>query len=147
MVRSVTAAPSRRTPADTRGRGDRGDIVVGWLVRVMVSVAVVGVLLFDVISVGAAKMSVTDQASTAARAASDNWLNHHDQQAAFDAAWQAATQANPANTVDTHGFRVEQNGTVHLTVDRTAPTLVLHLVGPLRHWADVTGESVGRSDT
>jgi hypothetical protein len=127
--------------------GDRGDIVVGWLVRVVVSVAVVGLVLFDAVSVGAAKMSVTDQAAEAARAASDSWLAHHDQQAAFDAAWQEATEADAANTVDTHSFRVEQNGTVHLTVKRTAPTLVLRLIGPLEHWADVSGDGVGRATT
>ena len=124
---------------------DRGDIVVGWLVRVVASVAVVGVLLFDAVSIGAAKMSVTDEASQAARAASDSWLSRHDQQAAFDAAWAEAVDSNPTNTVDTKNFRVEQNGTVHLTVERTAPTLVLRLVGPLRHWADVSGEGVGRT--
>lgn len=142
MARSTIAALRACARTD-----DRGDVVVGWLVRVVASVAVVGVLLFDAISVGAAKMSVTDQASEAARAASDNWLSRHDQQAAFDAAWQAATDSNAANTVDTRSFRVEKNGTVHLTVERTAPTLVLRLVGPLQHWADVSGEGVGRSAT
>jgi hypothetical protein len=143
MARPVTAA----RPVPTSDARDRGDIVVGWLVRVVASVAVVGVILFDAISIGTAEMSVTDQASTAARAASTDWLSHHDQQSAFDAAWESATQANALNTVDTHTFRVEQNGTVHLTVERTAPTLVLRLLGPLSHWADVTGEGVGRSTT
>ncbi|HET8615017.1 MAG TPA: hypothetical protein VFL94_05790 [Actinomycetales bacterium] len=141
MVRPATAA--RREPRpDER---ERGDIVVGWLVRVVATLAVVGVLLFDAISVGTATMSVTDQASEAARVASTDWLAHHDQQSAFDAAWTAATQANATNTVDTHTFRVEKNGTVHLTMHRTAPTLVLRLLGPLSHWADVTGQGVGRS--
>jgi hypothetical protein len=142
MARTVLAASRAGVRAD-----DRGDIVVGWLVRVVASVAVVGVLLFDAVSVGAAKMSVTDQAAQAARAASDSWLTRHDQQVAFDAAWKAATEANPANTVDTKTFRVERNGTVHLTVERTAPTVVLQLVGPLRHWADVSSEGVGRTGT
>lgn len=134
----------RRT--STRER-DRGDVVVGWLVRVVASVAVVGVLLFDVVSVGAAKMSVIDQAGTAARAASDDWLTHHNQQAAFDAAWTSAIESNATNSVDTKSFRVDQTGTVRLDVHRTAPTLLLHLVPPLRHWADVTGSGVGRPAT
>ena len=140
MARLLCAARSSDVP-------DRGDIVVGWLVRVVVSVAVAGVLMFDLVSVGAAKMSVTDQASMAARAASDDWLIHHNQQSAFDTAWANATEANPTNTVDTRTFKVAQNGTVRLTVHRTAPTLVLRLVGPLNHWADVAGEGVGRTDT
>jgi hypothetical protein len=142
MARPVTA--HRPCAAGPR---DRGDIVVGWLVRVVVGVAVVGIVLFDTISVGAAKMSVTDQAAAAARAASDDWLTRHDQQAAFDAAWDNAVDANATNRVDTRTFRVEQNGTVHLTVRRTAPTLVLGLIGPLKHWADVSAEGVGRSST
>jgi len=70
MARPLTALHARRRPSDVRC--DVGDIVVGWLVRVVASVAVVGVLLFDAVSIAAAKMSVTDQASMAARAASDN---------------------------------------------------------------------------
>jgi hypothetical protein len=138
---TLTRAPTRQPVPD------RGDIVVGWLVRVVASVAVAGVLLFDLVSVGSAKMSVTDQASMAARAASGDWAAHHDQQSAFDAAWTNATEANPTNTVDTRTFRIAQGGTVRLTVRRTAPTLVLRLVGPLNHWADVAGEGVGRADT
>lgn len=146
MARPLTAVRTRRRPSDVRG-DDVGDIVVGWLVRVVVSVAVVGVLLFDAVSIAAAKMSVTDQASMAARAASDDWVVHHSQQMAFDAAWDAAKEANPTNTVDTQSFTVAQNGTVRLTVHRTAPTLVLRLVGPAHHWADVVGEGVGRTGT
>jgi hypothetical protein len=146
MARSALAASDAASDASERV-GDRGDIVVGWLVRIVVTVAILGVILFDAVSVGAAKMSVTDEAGDAARAASDSWLSHHDQQAAFDAAWQAAITANAANTIDTTTFRVEQNGTVHLTLERTAPTLVLHLVGPLDHWADVSSEGVGRAST
>jgi hypothetical protein len=142
------ARPFTATRASTRPSvPDEGDIVVGWLVRVVASVAIAGVLLFDLVSVAAAKMSVTDQASMAARTASDDWAVHHDQQSAFDAAWTSATEANPTNTVDTRSFRVAQGGTVRLTVRRTAPTLVLRLVGPLSHWADVAGEGVGRTDT
>jgi hypothetical protein len=144
MARPLSAARPPARPSDVP---DRGDIVVGWLVRVVASVAVVGVLLFDVVSVAAAKMSVTDQASVAARAASDDWVIHHDQQSAFDAAWASATEANPTNTIDTRNFRIAQGGTVRLTVHRTAPTLVLRLVGPLHHWADVAGEGVGRTST
>jgi hypothetical protein len=150
MARPLTAVHTRTRhsdgPSDVPGN-DVGDIVVGWLVRVVASVAVVGVLLFDAVSIAAAKMSVTDQASMAARAASDDWAIHHSQQSAFDAAWAAATEANPTNTVDTRSFQVAQNGTVRLTVHRTAPTLVLRLVGPAHHWADVVGEGVGRTGT
>jgi hypothetical protein len=145
MARPLTAVRTRTCRPDVRG--DVGDIVVGWLVRVVASVAVVGVLLFQAVSIAAATLPDTAPASRAARGASDDWVSHHSQQSAFDAAWAAATEANPTNTVDPKSFQVAQNGTVHLTVHRTAPTLVLRLVGPAHHWADVVGEGVGRTGT
>jgi hypothetical protein len=144
MGRAAAVVLGRVRPAL---RLERGDVVVGWLVRLVAGVAVAGLVLFDAISVGVAAMSVTDQASTAARAASDSWLTRHDQQQAFDAAWQSAVDANAGNTVDTHSFRVQRNGTVELSVHRTAPTLVLRLLGPLSHWAVVTGDAVARSSS
>jgi hypothetical protein len=126
--------------------GDRGDIVVGWLVRIILTCAIAGVVLFDLISIGVAKMSVTDNAETAARAASSAWSAKHDNQSAFDAAWTAATQANEGNTVDTHTFRVDADGTAHVTVHRTASTILVRLIGPIRDWADVQGDGSGRAD-
>jgi len=44
------------------GIGERGDIVLGWLVRLCVVILVAGLVLFDAISVGLAHMSVGDDA-------------------------------------------------------------------------------------
>jgi hypothetical protein len=55
------------------GIGERGDIVLGWLVRLCVVILVAGLVLFDAISVGLAHMSVGDDA----QAAADSWQRVH----------------------------------------------------------------------
>lgn len=56
-----------------RFTGDRGDIVLGWLTRVAAVLLFVGVVAFDLISVGATSMVLSDQARHAAREASSAW--------------------------------------------------------------------------
>lgn len=123
---------------------ERGDIVIGWLTRVVVVVALVGVVLFDGISVGVNRLNVEDQAQTAALAAADAWHSTHDVQKAYDAATEAATQADPLNTVGTKDFKVDADGTVHLTVTRDAATLVLHRIKPARAWVHVEGHGASK---
>ena len=50
---------------------DRGDIIGSWLIRVTLGLAVAGVVLFDAISIGSAKISLQDTAQGAAREAVD----------------------------------------------------------------------------
>ena len=71
--------------------GDTGDIVVGWLVRLVASLAVVGVLLFDGISLGVAPLEVMDQAADASRVASGEVASGRSAQDAYDAAWRRSS--------------------------------------------------------
>jgi hypothetical protein len=49
--------------------------------------------------------------------------------------------------VATRNFTVDEDGTVHLTMSRTATTLVIFRIGPIKDWAHIvrpaTGKSVG----
>ncbi len=126
---------------------DRGDIVLGWLVRVVALLAVVGVMAFDVLSVGSSRLSVDDQATTAARAAADSWAASHDLQGAFDAAWRSATEADATNDVDAASFSVDAAGVAHVTLRREAPTFVMHLIPPLRRLAVVRAVGDSRPST
>ncbi|WP_460459378.1 hypothetical protein [Angustibacter peucedani] len=129
-----------RTPTS-----DRGDIVLGWLVKIVVILAVFGVVAFDAISIGTTKMSVEDQGDTAARAASETWQRTHDARASLADAQKAAAEANPLNVVVPESFAVDADGTAHFTIEREASTLVAQHIGPLRKVCLVDAAAIGRS--
>ena len=124
---------------------DRGGIVLGWLTRLTVVLAVGGIFLFDAISIGSTKASVADQGSYAARAASEAWQQTGNIQRTYDAAVAAATEQNPENTVYTKGFTVDSDNTVHLVIGREARTIVLYRWSKTRTWAKVRASAAGRS--
>ncbi len=133
------------TGSDSLAPGDRGDIVLGWLVKITLVLAVVGAAAFDAISIGTTRMTVEDQGDTAARAASETWLRTRDAKASLDAATQSATEANPLNVVVPSSFRVDADGTARFTIERVASTLVVRYIGPLRKVATVDAPAIGRS--
>jgi hypothetical protein len=123
---------------------DRGGIVLGWLTRIAVLLGVAGLALFDAISIGSTAVTVTDQGDYAARQASEEWQATKSVQSAYNEAVVAAMEQNPANVVATRDFKVDPDGTVHLTVSRTATTLIVYRVGPIRKWAHIVRQSEGR---
>jgi len=120
----------------TRNRRDSGSIVLGWLTKLMAVLLLVGVVLFDFVSVGVARMSASDDANTAAAAASDEWSHTHNVQLAYNAAVDAIT--NPAEHVLIRGFSVGPDGSVGLLLRREATTLVAYRIGPLKKYTMVT---------
>jgi hypothetical protein len=141
-----SADDDRMARSDLRGPGsDRGDIVLGWLVKITVVLAVLGVIAFDGISIGTTKMSVEDQGDTAARAASETWLRTHDARESLASATQTATEANPLNVVVPESFRVDADGTAHFTMEREASTIVAQHIGPLHSICLVDASAIGRS--
>ena len=125
--------------------GERGDIVLGWLTKIVLVLGVAGLFLFDAISLGTTAMSLSDEGSYAARQASESWQTTGSLQEAYDAAVAAATELNPTNVVDTETFRIDEDNTVHLTVSRTATSILLYRWGKTAAWADIEREAVGRS--
>ena len=113
---------------------DAGDIVVGWLVKLVVALSVVGVLLFDGVSLGAAELAVTDTAAAAAREARMALSAGATPQAAFDRAQALAEAEDAHNVVPTGSFVVGADESVSLLVRRTPPTLVLHHVPGSERW-------------
>lgn len=125
--------------------GDRGDIVLGWLTKLVVVLAALGVVGFDVISLGAARFQAEDHAQAAVRAASDAYRAKPDLQAAYDAA--LAEVAPHGDTIDPASFAVGGDGRITLTLHREAPTMLVEKVAPLRKWTDVTSTvSARRAD-
>ena len=128
-----------------RLRGDRGDIVLGWLTKLTLTLAVLGVVLFDGVALVQAQFTTSDAASTAARAAAGQYKATPDVQKAYDAAYAAVAESG--DTVGTTDFRVAPDGSVTLSVTREARTLLLQKVGPLRRFASVTSTGTGRPPT
>jgi hypothetical protein len=112
---------------------DRGDIVLGWLTRLVAVLSVVGLIGFDGLSLAQARFQAADRATTAATAAATNWATSKNLQAAFNAAY---ATAQDGDTIETSSFSITPEGLVSLRLHHTATTLLLHRVGPLRHFAE-----------
>jgi hypothetical protein len=114
-------------------RQDHGSIVLGWLTKLAVVIAIVGVALFDSISIGAARLGAKDDANNAADAASQDFRSSHN----VDSAYQAALESLPSDseTIPAKTFLVQPDGTVSLVLRRTVSTLVAHDIGPLKKYA------------
>jgi hypothetical protein len=148
----VVLKPGRR-PADTScvercrhtGPLDRGDIVLGWLTRLVVVLAAVGVAGFDLVAVGVGHLQAEDRAQDAARAAVGAWSGTPDVQRAYEA---AVAQVDPVeDTIAPGTFSVSPDGAVTLTVQHTSPTLLVEKIGPLRDWAVSRATVTGRPAT
>jgi hypothetical protein len=105
---------------------DRGDILLGWLTKLVLALGVVALLGFDGVTVGLATVSVQDQANTAAAAGRDDYAMHHDPQRAYQAALGAAKAANAADLIKPLEFTVTSTGEVNLTLTRPIHTVVAH---------------------
>ena len=122
--------------------GDTGSIVLGWLTRLTVVLALVGLVAFDAISLVVAKYTAADRATTAARAGSEACESSQgDVQKAYDAAVAVALEFG--DTIDTEGFSCLRGGAVALTYRHEAATLLVEKIGPIKGWTDqtATGES------
>jgi len=119
---------------------DSGSMVVGWLVKITLAIVVFAVVAFDAISVGASHVSGADDANNAALAAAETWRETHNVQQALESAQGAV---NGDETVLSNGFSIDQDGTVHLIMKKTATTLVMYRIGPLKKYtvATIKGES------
>jgi len=129
----------------SRGRGDSGDVVVGWLTKIVAVSALVGLVGFDAVSVAVSRVSVVDDANSAVQAASLMWQSsHHNIVDAYQAA-QKSLPDSEGEEVDVKGFSIEPDGTVQLTVHKTARTLLLQHVHQLAHLAVVQATESGKS--
>lgn len=123
-----------------RVRGDRGDVVLGWLTKLVVVLGLLGLLGFDGISLTQAKFQAADRANTAASAAAGEYRSSHDLQKAFNAAY-ATVQDD--DTIETKTFSVSADGTVKLRLHHEATTLIVRRIGPIKDWADAVGDGEG----
>ena len=120
---------------------DSGSIVVGWLGRLVVLFAVLGLLAYDGFTVMVSSFAAADDAGVAASAAADTYKAKGDVQLAYNSAVQAV--AGKGDTIETKTFQIDQVGKVTLTIDRTPTTLWMHRIGPLKKWTHISQSGTG----
>lgn len=123
---------------------DAGGIVIGWLAKIVIVVGLLGVALFDAISIGVSRLSVEDAGSLAAREASTALSRNANLQAAYQTAVATALEANPLNEVPPASFVVLPDGSVELVVAREATTFVVRHLGWIAPWAHVEARATGK---
>lgn len=116
----MTGVCLRRDPSP--GNGDRGSAVLGWLVKLALGMALVGIVLFDAIAVGVTRVGAGDASRLAADAGQTIFLSDQNVAAARTAATKAAAGVG-ATLVD---FAVAPDGTTTVTVTKPVDTLVLY---------------------
>jgi hypothetical protein len=102
-------------------------VVVGWLTKVVIALAVLGVLLFDASALLIGRVSVADHADTAAQAAEDSWRDAH----SYPAALLAAQAAADGDEVVPNSLVITPDGTTELSLRRTVNTLVIRHIHQL----------------
>jgi hypothetical protein len=146
---AVTAL--RRTVArriDHGGAPDRGDIVLGWLVRLVAGLSLLGLFVFEGLSLATARVNGTDVANQIALEASEAYLNTHAKEAARVNAAQMAAETEAAK----HGaeivkktLKVQKSGAVQVRIRRTATTLLLYRTKQTAQLTIVESEGNARS--
>ena len=120
---------------------DRGSIVVGWLARLVVLFAVLGVVAFDGVKIVVANVGAADTAAAAAASAAEAYRSSKNVQTAYNTA--VSTLSEGTDTVDTSTFSVDATGHVTLTVERRPSTLWMQHIGPLKKWTLVHQTGTG----
>lgn len=133
----MIAAPGTVRSVET----ERGDIILGWLTKLVLVLSVLGVLGFDAVSLVQARFQASDRAAAAASAAAAEYASSKDVQKAYNAAF-ATTVDN--DTIETTTFKVAPDGTVSLRLHHEATTLLVQRIAPLRGYADAAGEGRAR---
>jgi hypothetical protein len=115
---------------------DQGGIVLGWLLRVTGVLLVLGVLAFDVFSLAYTNVTTVDDAGIVASTGAQVLL---EQPRAYDAAKEESIDqaAELGVRMRAKDWWVDEEGEVHVTVSRTATSLALQHVPPLRKYLTV----------
>jgi len=122
--------------AGVSGPGDRGGIVLGWLMRVTIVLVLMGVLAFDVFSLAYTNVTTVDDASIVAGTGAQTLMeNPGDQKAAKSVSVAQAEELGVR--MRSKDWWVDESGEVHVTVSREAKTLALHYIPQLEKYLTV----------
>lgn len=112
----------------------RGGIITGWLLRLVIGLVLLGVVVFEIGAVVIARVGVDGTAQTAAREAALIYGGSRSVEAAQAEAAQKAKEGG-ATLAE---FSISQDGTqVTVTLERKAKTFIIHKIGALKKYATV----------
>ena len=109
--------------------------MLGWLGRLVVLFALLGVLAYDGVKVMTTHFGAADDAATASREAVDAYQATKDVQQAYDAAVRSLD--GKGDTVETATFTVNPDGSIDLVVVKSVSTLWMKRVGFLKDYTEV----------
>lgn len=111
---------------------ERGGIITGWLLKLVLSIAIFGLVAFEAGAIVVAKVTIEDIAGDAVAAAAQEYSSASD----ANAAEKAAREIAEAKGAVLEAFSVVENGkAVVVTVSKPAKTLFLHRIGATSGWA------------
>jgi hypothetical protein len=117
---------------------DRGAVRVGYVTKLAVVLAIIGVFGYDGVSIFAVHITTSSDASNAADAASANWQQTHNVTLAYDAASTLAAAHHERVLTCASCFTIAPDNTVHLELRRSAHTLLFSRLGFLKSATVVT---------
>jgi hypothetical protein len=124
---------------------DDGFLLAGWLVKTAATLAVVGFVGYDGVSLLATNFSLAGRADTYASTAADTYAAGSKDpqiiQKTYDVVYAAAKKHG--DTVPTNSFHIQPDGTVTLTVTHDAPSLWMKSIGPLVKYTHVSASGRG----
>ena len=112
-------------------RDERG-VIVNFLIKTLAVFALLGLVAYDLGQVVVAQVKAQDTAQAAAQAAADTFFFTKNPQRARSAADEATASQDPSSRII--GFEINNDGSVTVTVERTANTLIVSRVPPLRRF-------------
>lgn len=115
---------------------DTGDFVINWLLKIVVTLSLTGLVAFDLMSIMVTRVAAMDDAATAAHAASDVLArNPRATKAAYLASQNAADLAHA--TIVPKSWYVDKAGTIHVTLKKDARSFVFKRFSVLRPYLSV----------
>jgi hypothetical protein len=132
-VTGVRTIDQRRRPFPPHG-AEAGGILPWSLIRIALVLLVLGVCVYDGVSIGWSALQTEDTANQAARKGSSAWEEDKNADDAYRAA--AASAGEKGVDLPRKDFTVAPDGTVKLIAHHQAQTLVVGRIGALRHLAE-----------
>lgn len=115
--------------------------MLGWLTKVALSLAVLGFLAYDGVSLVTATVSTNDHAATLASEAADDVHNLRDINKAYN---MVASQAElGGDSLAPTDFVVASNGNVTITLTHEANSVWMRHIGPLKRFLKVRATASG----
>ena len=125
---------------------DRGGIVLGWLTRtrVVLQCRRAGSLRRDLDRRHGRPPSPTRAPTRRCRRPRCGWRRRACRRRTTRRSSRRPSE-NPAERRRHRDFRIDEDGTVHLTVSAQATTLVIFRIGPIKDWAHIVRHASGKS--